>query len=100
MEFSDEFDVASHDAAEFSFGVPDEDELSITALGNGLMLFNAEDSARLPHSCAVAQPEFRHLWVNLSKMKDADKVRFLDAPIHRVASLLTQSRTLSSSSKQ
>lgn len=50
VEFPDEFDGASHDAAEFSYGAPDEDELSITALGNGLMLFNAEDSAELPHS--------------------------------------------------
>lgn len=50
-EFLDEFDVASHDAADFSFGAPDEGELLITALGDGLMPSNTEGSAGLRVRC-------------------------------------------------
>lgn len=67
VEFPDEFNVVLHDAAEFSFGAPDEDELSIATSGDGLMPSNAEDSAGLPPSGAVAQHEF-----------DAELVAMLD----------------------
>lgn len=58
MEFPDEFGVALHDAADFSFGVPDEDELSITASVDGLMPSDSEDSPGLSNLGAVAHPEF------------------------------------------
>lgn len=38
VELPGEFDIASHDAAEFSFGAPDEDEVSIAASGVGICL--------------------------------------------------------------
>lgn len=44
-----EFDVVLHDAADFSFGVPDEGELLITTSGDGLMPSGCEGSAGLPN---------------------------------------------------
>lgn len=58
VELPDEFDIASHNATDFSFGAPDEDELSIAASEGGLMPSDKEDLAGIPPSGAVAQSEY------------------------------------------
>lgn len=43
-------DIVSQDAAEFSYGVPDEDEVSVAESGGGHLPSNAEDLAGFPPS--------------------------------------------------
>lgn len=56
-ELPDEFDIASHDAPDFSFRALDEDELSTAASEGGPVPSDMEDSTGLPPLGAVAQSE-------------------------------------------
>ncbi len=83
VRFPGDFAGPSHGAPSISFGAPSVDRMSIAASGDGFTFSEDEGAVGLSLGKAMSTMvvQERHLWLNLAEMKDADKARFLDAPI-------------------